>query len=233
MNKILSSTLVVSAILFAQSKNYIGIGFGKSNSNSYTIPKESNSEITLRYGYELFDFLGLEARGEFFGGGGKRLEHSASYGLFLKPNYDISSKINIYGLYGYTRNILSKKSKIYSNKDTTIQDDISYGGGIEYKIGKKNIYIYADYINYIDKSTIKDDGKYAIKIDTLSVGVNIKFGSHTQKSYKKAKYPTINTYLPKFKPISTITTEPQVGQDIPIFDDFYDLYPQYKTKEIF
>jgi len=231
MNKILSTTLVASAILFAQTKSYIGIGFGKSESNSYTIPKESSNEITLRYGYELFDFLGLEARGEFFGSGGKRLEHSASYGLFLKPNLNISSKINIYGLYGYSRNILSKKSKESFEKDTTIQDDTSYGGGLEYNIGKNNLYLYADYIRYIDKSTIKEDGKYAIKIDTLSVGVNMKFGLNKQKSYKKIKYPTITTNQSNYKLTPTIKTEPQVNQDIPIFDDFYDLYPQYRPKE--
>ena len=197
MNRVLTAILITSTLIFAQPNNYISIGFGKSKSNSYTIPKESDNEITIRYGYELFNFLGIEARGEFFASGGKRLEHIISYGIFLKPNIDLYSRINLYGLYGYTRNILSKKSKTHSDKDTTIQDDFSYGGGLEYGVNQNNLFLYADYIRYIDKSTTNDDGKYAIKIDTLSLGLTMKFGLIKNKTKNKSKYPTLPMNKPK------------------------------------
>jgi len=226
MNRVLTVILITSTLIFAQANNYIGIGFGKSKSNSYTVPKESDNEITLRYGYELFDFLGVEARGEFFASGGKSLDHIASYGVFLKPNIDLYSKINLYGLYGYTRNILSKKNKTSSNKETTIQDDFSYGGGLEYGVSQNNLFLYADYIRYIDKSTIKDDGKYAIKIETISLGLNMKFGLLKNKKKRKIKYPTLHVDQPK--QISKVIKVSKTPQDFQIFDDFRDLYPQYK-----
>ena len=97
MNKLLILLTLLTINTYANGKkHYIGIGGAFTQASTQTIKKEMMADITLKYGYSLFNFLDLEARGSFFVFGGTKLYHPSSLGVFLKPNYDITNQTNIY-----------------------------------------------------------------------------------------------------------------------------------------
>ena len=219
MNKLLILLTILTINIYAKNggRHYVGIGGGITRASTYTTPKELMSDVTIKYGFSAFKHLDIEARGSFYVFGGTKLYHLSSYGVFLKPNYDLTTKTNIYTLLGYTRNTLSKKDTTHTNS-ITIQDDISYGGGFEYSLFG-NTYGYMDYLRYIDKSTIKPEGKYSIKIDSLSLGVNYRFGNEPKNEEPKTKEKSLEkiyTKLPKreVKREGTVLTEFTVIDDM-------------------
>lgn len=203
MNKlsIITAILILLTNISADNKkHYIGTGGAFTQASTQTISKEMMADVTLKYGYALFNSLDLEARGSFYAFGGTKLYHPSSLGLFLKPNYDITSQTNIYTLLGYSHNTLSKQDTTNINA-VTIQDDFSYGAGVEYNIFS-DIFGYMDYVKYIDKSTTKPEGKYSIKINSLSLGINYKFGEEANnKEAEITEKSLVSTYitLPKTK----------------------------------
>lgn len=91
----------------------------------------------LRGGYDVNQYFGIEGRvlrtfldkGPF---GGLPLQH---LGLYLKPQYPVSERINVYGLlgYGYTQNLGYGARLNYFDHD----DGFSAGLGIEYDLSDK------------------------------------------------------------------------------------------------
>jgi len=220
MNKFLKIILVFLAInIYADEKrHYIGVGGSVTRAGTHTIKSENMVDITVRYGYGVFDFLDLELRGSFYITGGKKLYHPSSIGVFFKPNINISKNTNIYALLGYSKNTLSKQdtSQVYA---VTIQNDYSYGGGAEYKL-VNDLFGYIDYVQYIDKTVIKKEGKYSIKIDSLSMGVNYKFNiesTNDELPYKNISM--IKTYESLLKNKTLISPLPSpviISNDIKI-----------------
>lgn len=91
----------------------------------------------VRGGYEYNEYIGLEARylrtfwdeGPY---GGAPLAHA---GLFLKPQYPVSERVNLYGLlgYGYTENLGNGARLDYFDSDW----GFSAGAGIEYDLSDR------------------------------------------------------------------------------------------------
>lgn len=91
----------------------------------------------VRGGYEYNQYLGIEARyirtfldeGPF---GGTPLAHA---GIFLKPQYPVSERVNLYGLlgYGYTENLGNGARLNYFDSDW----GFSTGAGIEYDLSDR------------------------------------------------------------------------------------------------
>lgn len=91
----------------------------------------------LRGGYEYNQYFGVEARylhtfldeGPF---GGTPLAHA---GIFLKPQYPVSERVNLYGLlgYGYTENLGNGARLNYFDSDW----GFSAGAGIEYDLSDR------------------------------------------------------------------------------------------------
>jgi len=211
--------LMFTAQLTAKNNHSIAAGLGFTNANTYTIAKENMRDITLKYGYSLFDYLDIEARGGFFLEGGKELSHLSSYGLFLKPNFEIYNDINLYGLLGYTHNTLSKKDTYNELNAVTVQDDYSYGGGFTYSLDNSNLSIFTDYVHFIDKKTTRPEGKYAISIDTFTIGLSLKFGANS-KPKPHINKTQIEKYIPrseKIFPPSLIIFDDQYKDDILIY----------------
>ena len=101
----------------------------------------------------------------------------------------------------------------------TIQDDFAYGAGVEYSL-LDNTSLFVDYARYVDKSSTKPEGKYAIKIDSLSLGLSYRFGGET-KDREKTKILVEHRYakLPTPKPVAqTVHSTPKFGK-FTIFDD--------------
>ena len=92
----------------------------------------------IRGGYDYNQYIGIEARyirtfldeGPF---GGTPLAH---IGIFLKPQYPVSERVNVYGLlgYGYTENLGNGGRLDYFDNDS----GFSAGVGIEYDLSDRN-----------------------------------------------------------------------------------------------
>jgi len=124
--------------------------------------------VMLRGGYDYNPYFGIEARymrtfldkGPF---GGLPIEH---IGLFLKPQYLINEKINLYGLlgYGYTKNLGSGARLNYFDDDS----GFSAGVGIEYELSEEEWRLFLDYQRLLIASNVPN-------IDAISFGIRHSF----------------------------------------------------------
>jgi len=105
--------------------------------------------FTGRLGYDFMDYLGAELRGTY----GMTKEDSSTkfkqFGAYLKPNYNITDTLNLYGLLGAAKANMDD----WSDLDTT-ETGFSYGAGLDYSLGDK-VSVFTDVLNYLteDDST--------------------------------------------------------------------------------
>jgi len=133
---------VVPIVQKAVNPWYVGVGALYAKYKSYCDRGVSYEDITygglLRGGYEFNQYIGVEARylrtfldeGE---NGGEALEH---YGLYLKPNYPVTERFNLYALlgYGHTESINDGGNGYLPE----IKDDgLSWGIGVEYDLSSR------------------------------------------------------------------------------------------------
>ncbi len=115
-------------------------------------------------GYDFMEYLGAELRTSMglANDDGTKMEQ---YGLYLKPNYDLTKALNLYGLLGYsTTNMSDCGSR--ADLDNT-NSGFSYGAGLDYGV-TENISVFTDIVNYLrDDKTRSTWG--------TSVGVKYKF----------------------------------------------------------
>ena len=151
---------------------YIGIGLLTTKLTrdcpcaGATILEDTTYGVMLRAGWNINDYIGVEAR--YFKSNMKKdfseVEH---YGIYLKPQYRISPDINIYALVGYGKTtvdyICGAKSSILS------ESGLSYGGGIEYDITDSwNVWADAQHI-------FEDEGAFNTNINIGTIGIGYKF----------------------------------------------------------
>lgn len=122
------------------SSFYLGIGFSTANfkacDGDCTYEDKTYGGI-LRAGYDFNEYIGIEARvlrtfldkGPF---GGAPLQHM---GIYVKPQYPLGDRFNIYGLlgYGYTENLGNGARLSYFDSDY----GFSVGLGMEYDLSDK------------------------------------------------------------------------------------------------
>jgi OOP family OmpA-OmpF porin len=136
---------------------------------------------TIRGGYEMNKYFGIEARamrtfldeGPY---GGTPLE---SIGIYAKPQYPMSERINLYGLlgYGYTENLGNGARLDYFDNDS----GFSAGVGLEYDLSDRDANkeslnigdkigwsLFLDYQRLLIKSDIPD-------LDAVSFGLRYDF----------------------------------------------------------
>ncbi len=123
---------------------YLGAGLvwaKLSNADCGSVPGCTYEDATygamVRGGYDVNEYFGIEARyidtfwdeGPY---GGTPLMHA---GLFLKPQYPVSERVNLYGLlgYGYTKNLGDGARLNYFDDDW----GFSAGVGIEYDLSDR------------------------------------------------------------------------------------------------
>ena len=207
--KIALSSLLVSGVLVA-GKNvapveapvvpvvdvnpfYIGVGLlwaGTSrncacdNDNPNKRLKESAYGVIGRIGYDFNQYIGVEARAlkSTMDINFATLTH---YGLYLKPQYPLTDKLNVYGLVGYGKTKVDCDHKDVSRKfDKT---GVSVGIGFEYDMSsdesvassrtfdgqgdqEKGWGVWVDYQNFLN-----DEGKDKIKANIVTAGVTYDF----------------------------------------------------------
>ena len=156
---------------------YIGVGASIDRVNTFVYEAETVSSATLRAGYDFMKYLGVEARGSYGITTGDNLEHTYSYGLYLKPQYLINDTWKLYGLAGYAQTQITldeaKAKATHVNEDTT-QNGVSFGVGVEYALNN-NWSLFADAMRLIDESEKNPEGEYAAKVDSFTFGGVFRF----------------------------------------------------------
>jgi len=95
--------------------------------------------FTGRLGYDFMDYLGAELRGTY---GFAKTDGSKfkQIGAYLKPNYNITKELNLYGLLGASK----------TNVGVGSTTGFSYGAGLDYAITDK-VSVFTDVVNYMKK----------------------------------------------------------------------------------
>jgi opacity protein-like surface antigen len=96
--------------------------------------------LTGRIGYDFMDYLGAELRGTY-GVAKDKGNKFKQIGAYLKPNYDLTDELNLYGLVGASK----------TNVGVGSSTGLSYGAGLDYGI-TDNISVFTDVLNYMKKS---------------------------------------------------------------------------------
>jgi len=102
-------------------------------------------------GYDFMKFLGAELRTSMGLAKDDYGTKMKQYGLYLKPNIDLSEALNLYGLLGYSSTNMSECGK---GADLDKKNSgFSYGAGLDYGV-TENISVFTDFVNYLrdDKS---------------------------------------------------------------------------------
>ena len=172
---------------------YVGFGITAAKFNACEA-KCIYEDVTyggmLRFGYDVNQYFGLEARGiytflEEGPFGGVPMQH---VGVYAKPQYPVAEQINIYTLlgYGYTENLGNGARLNYFDND----HGFSAGVGIEYDLSDKegdfeeNGNYDRDFDGYADQgkgwSLFLDYQRLLIKsdvpdMDVVSTGVRYDF----------------------------------------------------------
>jgi len=110
--------------------------------------------ITGILGYDFMEYLGAELRASMaVSGEDDDAEKIQQYGIYLKPNVDITDALNLYGLLGYSSvNMSDCMFDADADPDNT-NSGFSYGAGLDYGI-TENISVFTDIVNYL-----RDDDK--------------------------------------------------------------------------
>jgi len=99
--------------------------------------------FTGRLGYDFMDYLGAEIRGTY----GMAKEDAGTkfkqVGAYLKPNYNITDELNLYGLLGAAKANMDDWSSL-----GVTETGFSYGAGIDYSLGDK-VSVFTDVLNYL------------------------------------------------------------------------------------
>jgi len=153
---------------------YLGAGLVWAKLSDCKLVDCSYEDVTygamLRGGYEFNEYFGLEARGirTFLDEGpfgGAPLQH---VGLYVKPQYPISERINAYALlgYGYTENLGNGARLDYFDNDS----GFSAGLGLEYDLSDqgRGWSLFLDYQRLLIKSDVPD-------LDAISFGLRYDF----------------------------------------------------------
>ena len=96
--------------------------------------------FTGRVGYDFMNYLGAELRGTY-GIAKDKGNKFKQIGAYLKPNYDVTDEINIYGLLGASK----------TNVGVGSQTGLSFGAGLDYGINDK-VSVFTDVVDYLEKS---------------------------------------------------------------------------------
>lgn len=191
----MASTPVAPIETIDPSPWYLGVGLVWAKLSGCNLPTPCEYEdvtygAMLRGGYDYNQYLGIEARyirtfldeGPF---GGTPLTH---IGLYLKPQYPVSERVNMYGLlgYGYTENLGNGARLDYFDSGS----GFSMGLGMEYDLSdregdrEENALYDREFDGYADQgrgwSLFLDYQRLLIKsdvpdLDAVSLGLRYDF----------------------------------------------------------
>ena len=174
-----STVKVKQPILVADAKGnfYVGVGVNAEQTNTHRFGKDKTLGATVKMGYDVSKYLGLELRGSKSLTKEDQLTHDYSVGAYLKPQYPVTKDLTVYGLVGYGQNRVTYENELAEQgirNNRTTQNGLSYGLGLDYMLDE-SWSAFADATRLIDKKTTKLEGKYAIKVDNVTLGLAKRF----------------------------------------------------------
>jgi len=169
--KILILITLGSFNLSADTKGlfYIGSAISLETSSTYKYEEKPLLGGQIKAGYLFNDNLALELRGSRSLASQKKLEHSYSINLFVKPMYKLSKELKLTTILGYGQHKLFFKNEKNFNGITdnqTTQNAFSYGLGLEYNLNKR-LSSSLEWVQLIDKQ----HNQYAINIQGIYLGL--------------------------------------------------------------
>jgi len=172
---------------------YVGLGLlwaGTSRGcecSQGTRLKNTSYGVIGRVGYDFNKYVGIEARA-LKASIASNFADTTHYGIYLKPQYPITDKLNVYGLLGYGKTkIECNNPKIAPGTKMHDKSGVSVGLGLEYDLSQDNpvntarafdgqgdqekgMGIWVDYQNLLH-----DEGKSKIKANIVTAGVTYDF----------------------------------------------------------
>lgn len=164
--KLLGAAAAVLGCISAQAQfiatpSYLELGMINATVDT-SLGKASPSAIRLVSGFDFHPYMGLEALFSASTSDGKATINNVNgtvkinnnWGLYLKPKYDITPQIEVFGRVGFASTNLSASGSLAS-ADGTNQSG-AYGLGVRLKFNK-SIGINVDYMTYMkaDKTEVK------------------------------------------------------------------------------
>jgi len=151
---------------------YIGVGLITSGvvrvceCTITRVLKDTTYGASVRAGWNYNDFLALEARWV-----NAPLERDFSttkhYGLFIKPQYKVIPKMNVYTVFGYGHSEIEGAGD--KNYNTLIKNGFSYGAGVEYNL-------FGGWSAFVDyQNLFYGEGVFDLHTNILSVGLQYNF----------------------------------------------------------
>ncbi len=119
----------------------------RANLFSDEIDQDRQVGLTGRLGYDFMDNLGAELRGTIgVSEENNGVDSFQQIGAYLKPNYDVTDTLNLYGLVGASSANLADPADMSSS-----ETGLSYGLGLDYSVSD-SISVFTDVVNYMKKS---------------------------------------------------------------------------------
>ena len=173
--QILTTTTLVVALTCASAQaqyiptpSYLELGLVNVTVDS-TAGKASPNAIRLVSGTDFHPYMGLEALLALSTSDGNatinkvpgQLKLNNPWGLYLKPKFDVSPQIDVFGRIGFASTSLSASGSLASASGTSQSG--AYGLGLRYKFNK-SLGINMDYMTYLKS------GNTEVKGATIGLG---------------------------------------------------------------
>ena len=128
--------------------------------------KDMTYGLALRAGVDIIDYIGIELRylNTFVEEDFSSMDH---YGLYLKPHFEITPEVSVYGLIGYGKTTVDYE--VGRRNSTLSKSDVAYGAGLEFAL-QDNIGVWAD-ISHL----LSGEGKFDTDLNVATVGVLYRF----------------------------------------------------------
>ena len=125
----------------------------------------------LRLGYDYNEYIGIEARALKASLNGDFSE-TTHFGIFLKPQYPVSTQVNIYSLLGYGWTDITTEYCVSSEQEFEY-DGFSYGVGLEYALSGFTGSGWGLWVDY--QNLMRDEGPNNHNSNIVSFGVTYDF----------------------------------------------------------
>ncbi len=154
---------------------YAGLAYSYMRMNEALLA--TGYAATLSAGYYFNKYFGIEARytrtisDTTFDSGATNLKRSdvmSNIGIYVKPIFNVTTGLGVYGLAGYGKSTYEKAGVKYS------ENGLQWGLGAKYELAN-NYGFYIDYLNLYDKDNYDAIGAQDLLYDSFTFGATYTF----------------------------------------------------------
>lgn len=177
---VLASALIVSAYAaHAHAQAYAELGYLTTDASTTSRGERLEAAPTAVrgiFGYDVDPYMAIEGmvlfgaddatvRDNSFGNAGDEVKVGNSLGVYVRPKYKLSNRVELFARVGVVR---LKGSVAYAGggSESRTESGLSYGAGLGFAINKSTS-VNFDYMQYLNK----DD----VQINGFTVGLGFKF----------------------------------------------------------